>query len=66
LIIVAVVGSGAAFCLALANWVRPATTHSAIELEATCQEIEAVGEEEPGMLETCRAKLAKARLAEFR
>ena len=63
-IILVAVGSGAGVCLALANWMRPAETSNSVELAQICQEIEEVGEEEAGMLDGCKAKLAALRQQE--
>ena len=66
LIICAAVGGGAAFCLALAHWIRPADKHDLVDLVQSCQEIEESGEEEAGMLARCKAQLAALRYEERR
>src|SRR5688572_29512048 len=66
LIIVTAVGGGAALCVALANWIRPPVVRTATELAQMCQEIEEFGEDGPGLLDACKAKLAEQRLLESR
>ena len=61
MMIVAIVGTGAVFCLALANWMRDPVKNEINELAVVCQEIEAAGEEGPGMLNACKSQLATLR-----
>jgi hypothetical protein len=61
LIVCAIAGVGAVLCLALANWVRPAEQHALDETASQCDEIRDTGEEEPGELNACEAKLAQQR-----
>ena len=64
LIVCAIAGAGAIVCLAFANWIRPTTTHAMEEATSECEEIRDTGEQIPGELNACIAKLAKIRAAQ--
>ncbi|HEV7990762.1 MAG TPA: hypothetical protein VGP25_03010 [Gemmatimonadaceae bacterium] len=66
LIVCAIVGTGAVFCLALANWIRPVSRHPIEEVTSECDSIRESGEEIVGELDKCEARLAQLRAAERR
>jgi len=61
LIICAAAGFGAILCLALANWIRPASKNPEADLASECESIRESGEEEAGELIRCETKLARVR-----
>ena len=61
LIIVAAAGFGAVLCLAFANWIRPASFESEVDVATECESIRESGEEEPGQLQRCESRLVQMR-----
>jgi hypothetical protein len=61
LIVCAIAGFGTVVCLVFAHWVRPPEQHALEETTRECAEIRETGEEEPGELNACEARLAQQR-----
>jgi hypothetical protein len=68
IMVVALVGAGAAVSLALAHLARPSRSNNDVaeELSVQCESIREGGEETPGELSTCLARLAHVRAEERR